>query len=128
MQKRIDSYFISCRGELVRDDNGSPIFDRRGRPVLRGRKPPTITGLALALGFATRKSLLDYQAKAEFMNIITEAKLRVEEYAEEQLYSTNGYIGARFTLVQNFGWREQPANAPEGTAAATVNVICTVEK
>lgn len=60
----------SCEGEILKDKEGQPIFDKYGQPVIVGAKPPTITGLALALGFATRKSLLEYEGKKEFVNTI----------------------------------------------------------
>lgn len=124
MQKVIDAYFLSCQGEIARNEDGTIRLDRYGRPVITGSRPPTVTGLALALGFATRKSLLDYQGKKEFKAVVCTAKLRVEEYAERQLYDRSGYLGARFTLLQNFKWREQPLESSEGTAAIGVNIIC----
>lgn len=124
MQKAIDAYFASCAGELARNEDGTPQLDRSGRPIITGSRPPTVTGLALALGFATRKSLLDYQGKKEFMAVVCTAKLRVEEYAERQLFDRSGYIGARFTLLQNFQWREQLKTNDEQTVAPGVKIIC----
>ena len=128
MQKAIDAYFASCAGELARNEDGTPQLDRSGRPIITGSRPPTVTGLALALGFATRKSLLDYQGKKEFKAIVSTAKLRVEEYAERRLFDRSGYIGARFTLLQNFQWNEQFKLRNERTAAAKVNYICVNNK
>lgn len=85
----------SCEGEILKDKEGQPIFDKYGQPVIVGAKPPTITGLALALGFATRKSLLEYEGKKEFVNTIARAKSRVEQYAEERLFDRDGANGAR---------------------------------
>ena len=124
MQKAIDAYFASCAGELARNADGTPQLDRSGRPIITGSRPPTVTGLALALGFATRKSLLDYQGKKEFRAVVCTAKLRIEEYAERQLFDRSGYIGARFTLLQNFQWREQLKTNNERTAATGVKIIC----
>ena len=67
-----------------------------------------MTGLALALGFTTRTSLLNYQGKKEFMDTITRAKTRVEQYAEERLFDRDGSNGAKFSLSNNFkGWSEK---------------------
>ena len=72
------------------------------------RKPLTITGLALALGFASRQALLNYQGKQEFNDTITRAKSRVEQYAEERLFDKDGSSGAQFSLRNNFkGWNEE---------------------
>ena len=78
------------------------MLNRYGQPVMIGERPPTVTGLALALGFTTRTSLLNYQGKKEFMDTITRAKSMVEAYAEERLFDRDGSNGARFSLVNNF--------------------------
>ena len=105
----IEEYFKKCEGEILKDEEGEVIFDKFGNPVIVGARPPTVTGLALALGFSTRLSLLDYQGKKEFMNTITRAKSMVEAYAEERLFDKDGSNGARFSLINNFrGWTEKP--------------------
>ncbi|MGN1155543.1 MAG: terminase small subunit [Agathobacter sp.] len=108
MQEKIDKYFRECDGKILKNDDGSPFFDKNGNPVIYGAKPPTITGLALALGFTSRQSLLDYEAKKEFLDTITRAKARVEQYAEERLFDKDGANGAKFSLANNFkGWKEK---------------------
>lgn len=105
----IEQYFKSCEGEILQDSNGEPVLNKWGQPVIVGEKPPTVTGLALALGFTNRLSLLNYQGKAEFVNTITRAKARVEQYTEERLFDRDGVNGARFSLTNNFGgWGEKP--------------------
>ena len=78
LEERIEKYFESCKGEVLKDEDGSPVLDKYGQPVIIDRRPPTITGLALALGFASRQALLNYQAKKQFNDTITRAKLRCE--------------------------------------------------
>lgn len=109
IEELIEEYFKKCEGKVLKDEEGEIVFDKSGNPVIVGAKPPTVTGLALALGFSTRLSLLNYQGKKEFMNTITRAKSRVEEYAEERLFDKDGTNGARFSLINNFrGWTEKP--------------------
>lgn len=108
IQDKIDKYFQECKGEILKDDDGNVIFDKYGKPVVLNAVPPTITGLALALGFATRKSLLEYQGKAEFVNTITRAKSLIEKYTEERLFDRDGVQGAKFSLINNFkDWSEK---------------------
>ena len=113
IEEKIEAYFRKCEGELLKDENGNPITDKFGRPVILGQKPPTITGLALALGFTSRQALLNYQAKTDFVDAITRAKARVEQYTEERLFDRDGANGAQFSLRNNFkGWRgEQTEDA-----------------
>lgn len=105
IQAAIDAYFTECEGVPLQDADGNPVM-YKGHPVIVGAKPPTVTGLALALGFATRKSLMEYQGKKEFVNTIMRAKSRCEAYAEERLYDKSGTTGAQFSLRCNFGWSD----------------------
>lgn len=106
LQAAIDRYFESCKGEILRDPEGNAVTDKHGRPIIIDAEPPTVTGLALALGFASRKALLDYQGRKAFCNTITRAKLRCEAYAEGRLYDRDGSRGAEFSLKYNFRWEE----------------------
>lgn len=108
MQEVIDAYFKDCEGRPMLDDDGNVLTDKHGEPVCYPAKPPTITGLALALGFTSRQALLNYQAKEEFVDTVTRAKSRVEEFAEQMLYSPGAANGAKFNLTNNFeGWTEK---------------------
>lgn len=90
LQELIDAYFLS-----LQDDEGNYI------------KPPTITGLALALG-TTRNTLVDYEEKDEFLRTVKDAKTRCEQWVEE-----NAMIGKAnstfsiFNLKNNYGWRDK---------------------
>lgn len=104
----IEEYFKKCDGELVINENGEAILGDNGKPIYKNAKPPTVTGLALALGFTTRQALLNYQAKKEFIDTITRAKSYIEEYAERRLFDRDGVQGAKFSLINNFkGWDEK---------------------
>ena len=109
LESAIEKYFKDCEGEILRDKDGQPMLDKFNQPIVYKDHPPTVTGLALALGFATRKSLLEYQGRKEFVNAITRAKARCEEYAESRLYDRDGVRGARFSLEHNFKWKDPPA-------------------
>ena len=109
MQAVIDQYFKDCEGELLRDNKGDIVYDKFGKPVILNQRPPTITGLALALGFAGRQTLLNYQGRKCFKDTITRAKARIEAYAEERLFDRDGVKGAMFSLVNNCkGWSYNP--------------------
>lgn len=108
IQELIDKYFIDCDGHTELDSDGNAICDKNGLPIIVGAKPPTVTGLALALGFNTRLALINYQGKREFANTITRAKTYIEEYAERRLFDRDGVNGAKFSLINNFkGWSDK---------------------
>ena len=128
IQEKIDAYFKACEGHVLTDEEGNIIYDKYGKPVIIDRRPPTVTGRALALGFKTRISLLDYQAKAEFMDVITEAKTRIEQYAEERLYDREGSNGAKFSLQNNFKNWNVAAQEKAAAGAPAVNIICDIPR
>ena len=110
MSEAIEAYFKDCEGHTITDENVEIVTDKHGVPVVIGTHPPTVTGLALWLGFKTRQSLLNYQARSKaFDDVLTMAKSRCEEYAERRLYDRDGVNGAKFSLVNNFnGWSNSP--------------------
>ena len=128
IEGKIEQYFKDCEGHILVDKNGNPIRDKYGYPVIVDRHPPTITGLGLALGFASRQSLLNYQGKKEFCEVITRAKSRIEAYVEERLFDKDGANGAKFSLQNNFrGWNEATKEAAEAAASA-VKIISDIPK
>ena len=108
MQIAIDQYFENCEGTLYVDkDTGDPVLSKYGEPIIIGAKPPTITGMALHLGFISRMSMLQYGAREEFIATVSQAKARVEAYTEARLFDRDGVNGAKFSLTNNFkGWKD----------------------
>lgn len=108
LQKAIDDYFKSCFGPLYY--HGQPVIDVNGERVIGQTKPFTVTGLARHLHIST-VTLYKYEAHSkaglippEYADIVLDAKLRIQEYAEERLYDRDGSSGARFVLEAGFGW------------------------
>lgn len=91
--QKIGEYFDHIQGEKV------------GRKWIRPQEPPTVTGLALFLGFSSRQSLLDYKEKEEFTDIIKRAVTVVENGYELKL-SSMASTGAIFAL-KNMGWQDK---------------------
>ena len=129
MQEMIDKYFKDCEGKILKDSEGNTIYDKYGYPLIVDRKPLTVTGLALALGFNSRQALLNYQAKSEFNDTITRAKTRIEQYAEERLFDKDGANGAKFSLANNFdGWKEKQQIEADVSNTVTINIeLCDDE-
>jgi hypothetical protein len=86
LQTVIDGYFDSCQnsqGDIIR--------------------PYTITGLALHLE-TTRQVILNYEAREQFTDTIKRAKLKIENFAEESLFTSKQTAGVIFNLVNNHKW------------------------
>ena len=127
MQEKIDEYFEKCKGEVFKV-NGEPVFDKYGMPIIINAEPPTVTGLALALGFTSRRALLNYQDKDEFVHTITRAKARVEHYAEMRLFDKDGANGAKFSLANNFeGWKEKQTIEADVNSTMNITIELTDE-
>lgn len=149
LKLRINEYFDRCdpHTEMRRVIDG---HGKEGnalwveREVLTPGVPYTITGLARALK-TSRETLLDYESgkyddKADdidaagdkFSDTIKDAKLRVQQNAEEFLMSGAPATGAIFWLKNNAGWKDrqevdhttkdQPIPLLAGIAPATLVV------
>ena len=120
----IDQYFEDCKGIPLTDKEGEIVLNKYDQPIMINSKPPTVTGLALALGFNSRQALLNYQAKPEFNDTIMQAKALVEEYAESRLYDRDGANGAKFSLANNFkGWSEKNQTEITGAGGGGLKIV-----
>lgn len=66
---------------------------------------PTVTGLALALGFADKTTLYEYRDRDEFSYSIKRALTRIELYHEEGLCENN--VTGRIFALKNMGWKDK---------------------
>lgn len=83
-QAAADAYFAECKD---------------------GGKVPTVNGLALALGFNSRQSLLNYADKPEFMDTVKGVRAKLEAEWEQRLAGPNA-AGTIFWL-KNQGWADK---------------------
>lgn len=115
LESKVKAYFDSCH-----DKNGDLI------------RPYTITGLALALD-TSRETLIDYEEKEGYSDTIKRAKAKIENFAEEQLFTNRNTAGVIFNMVNNWGWKnkqehEQNINAKvDATVETNLNSLSTEE-
>jgi hypothetical protein len=69
------------------------------------KKRPTVTGLALFLGFASKQSLYDYEKNETFSYPIKRSLTMIENALEERL-ENNSVTGIIFAL-KNMGWKDK---------------------
>jgi len=74
-----------------------------GQWVLSGS--PTVTGLALHLGFSDKSTLHDYKKRQEFSHVIKRALLFIE-HKYELMLETRAVTGGIFVL-KNMGWVDE---------------------
>ncbi|MCM1338899.1 MAG: DNA-packaging protein [Muribaculaceae bacterium] len=104
LQNKINSYFDNCPDYIT-----ISAFNKSTGDFVEYKKyTPTMTGLALHLGFTSRKAMYDYEQNSEFCDTIKNARLRIEHEYEKQLYMDK-CTGAIFAL-KNFGWKDKVEN------------------
>jgi len=104
---------------------GTEYFDARKA----AKKPVTVTGLCLALGFTSRQALINYEGKPEFVDTVKTLKLMVEHFCEQALFLLKNPTGPIFAL-KNFGWsdRETVEHTGAGGGPLILNVVYEDEK
>ncbi len=107
LKKAIQDYMDSCKPEyMTNPEDGSYLIDK-GQPIILNVNKPTITGLALALGFESRQSMYDYEKKKAFSYTIKRARLEIENSYEQDIRNPDlTPTGAIFAL-KNFGWSDK---------------------
>ena len=106
MQKIIDKFFDSCKPEITKDDKGNYVYNNKtGLPVYN-LNPPTLTGLALALGFCSRQSVYDYEKDKKYSYTIKKARLKCENWLEVNLLSGTIPPASGIFALKNYGWRD----------------------
>ena len=86
---------------------------------------PTITGLALRLGFDSRQSFYDYEQREQFSYIIKRARLMIEHEYEMGLTGPNP-AGVIFAL-KNLGRRDRQEMEHSGPEGGPIENTWTVE-
>lgn len=82
-------------------------------------RPPTIPGLARALG-CTTPTLSNYESDGtEISDAILSAKQRIEIYLAESLMTHKSVGGPIFALCHSFGWKNTMRMEHNGSVAIT---------
>lgn len=110
LKSKIDEYFKSLEPKPVtaKNENGEEylLTNKAGDPVMTKPRAPTVAGLALFLGYASRQSLYDIENRGEeFSYHKKRAVLAIETFHEEGLSDSNpvGHI----YWTKNHGWKDK---------------------
>ena len=101
LSNKAQAYFRYIEGEYhleTKLGEGQKIYNREPEPA-------TLTGLALFIGFNSRRELEDYEQNGEFGYVISRSRLKVEALYEKKLHQT-APSGAMFAL-KSMGWKEK---------------------
>ena len=114
LEEKVVEYFDNCQPEF---DDENKIIELN---------PPSVSGLALFLGFASRSSFDDYIKRGEeFSYIIKRAKLAIECHYEEGL-NYQAPTGKIFAL-KNMGWSDKTEHEHSGPGGGAIETKVTIE-
>jgi hypothetical protein len=119
LQQKIDAYFAWCdeRKRIVITKSG----DRVEEPFPR---PHTISGLAVWLD-CDRKTIVNYGHQEEFFPTIARARRKCEAWTESQLFEGNDR-GAKFSLTNNYEWRDKTETELTGANGGAIEINVSV--
>lgn len=103
LEQAIDDYFYP----MVTTSVETKVGTITSQPVKSEEriKKPTVTGLALALGFADKTTLYEYRDRTEFSYPVKRALSMIEQYHEEGLSENN--VAGRIFALKNMGWKDK---------------------
>ena len=122
MQAGIDEYFELCQPKYATDADGNVLKDNRGNPITE-LNPPTITGLALHLGFCNRSAMYDYEARGEFCHAVKTARSRCENWVEVNGLQGNTPPAMAIFALKNYGWSDKQEIEHSGNADKPLQII-----
>ena len=79
-------------------------------------RPYTILSLCIYLGIV-KDTLQDYAKLQEYSSTITRARLKIEAYAEDCLYTAKNPTGIIFNLKNNWKWHDKTEVVTTNTEA-----------
>ncbi|WP_353166410.1 terminase small subunit [Empedobacter brevis] len=132
LEQKVIEYFEWCKGEYEEREGTRTETRGKGKAAitttetysfmlcLREPETPSITGLAIHLGFKSKDSLYDYAKKEEFSDSIKKGLLQIENKYERGLWNDKP-TGVIFAL-KNMGWSDKK-EVDHTTKGESINVI-----
>lgn len=107
----IDEYFYQIAGSYHWEESPVKITKTTTAETVKQKvwdqepEPPTLTGLALHLGFNSKEAFEDYEKAGRFADQLKRARLRIEAEYEKKLHFQSS-TGAIFAL-KSMGWTDK---------------------
>ena len=133
LNRRIKAYFTYIEGEYhietappggkTRPRKNARIDTEAGEVIVYTREPepPTLTGLALFIGFNSREEFEAYEKKPRFAVFLKRARLKIEAEYEKKLPLTSA-AGAIFAL-KSLGWNDEKETANPALKTLEIKIL-----
>jgi len=102
LAEMVESYFMQ---PVMIDVQSKAGIDHIPSGEFKPIAKPTVTGLALHLGFADKTTLYEYRDRPELSYPIKKALTLIEKYHEEALGDNN--VAGRIFALKNMGWKDK---------------------
>ena len=106
LEKKIDEYFETRQTEYAKDSEGN-IKSTANGPVIISLNAPSITGMALYLGFASRQSIHDQEKREGFSYVSKKARAKVEEWVYQAVMSGAIQPSVGIFMLKQFGYTDK---------------------
>lgn len=132
LEENVIEYFTWCKGEYEEREGVRTETKGKGKDAITTtetysymfcvREPeiPSITGLAIFLGFNSKSTLYEYAERIEFSDSIKKGLLQIENKYEKGLWNDKP-TGVIFAL-KNMGWSDKK-EVDHTTKGESINVI-----
>jgi len=97
LKTKVDEYFNSC---YITEK------DKEGIETKINIKPLTVLSMCLYLDIS-RETLSRYMDNEDFSDTLKKAKMKIESYAEDYLFTSKNPAGVIFNLKNNFNWKDK---------------------
>jgi hypothetical protein len=115
LEQKVQAYFDQC------DNRQESVVTKEGVVVqVPNPRPYTISGLAYFLG-TNRQTLINYEERDEYSDVIRAAKAKIEAFVEESLWTPKIATGVMFNLKNNFGWEDKTSVQTTGETTHNIN-------
>ncbi len=109
--KKIDEYFDQCEPEYAthKNDEGEIIVftDKNNRPIIKNLNAPSLSRLALYLGYASRQSIYDNEKNELFSYIIKRARSKVEDWIYQHSLDSSIPPAVGIFILKQFGYTDK---------------------
>jgi len=104
------------------DAANKPFIDSKGNQMYE-LNPPTISGLALHLGFVNRASMYDYEQRGEFSDTIKKARTRCEQWIEKNGIEGKTPPAMAIFALKNYGWTDKPEKQETDDTGSDLSIL-----